>query len=150
MYRTPVLVLLILTAVAALAVAQNRTFRPVDSPFQGEFDYRVNYELEPQVEVDGVRWSRFAVLLRGDRALDPERDNPATIELDVENTNSEKVRVQVVILFEDADGNPLVRVNYSPFRIGGGRYLEVDQKFKIAGPVLTETRKVYLFFEVQR
>ncbi len=150
MQRAVIVGLLTLAGVSAPAVAQNRDFRVVDNPFQGEFEYRVNHEMEPLVEIDGVRWSRFAVLLRGDRALDPERENPVTIELDFQNTTSEKARMQVVILFEDADGNPLVRVNYSPFKIGGKRFLATDQKFKIAGPVLTETAKVYLFCEVQR
>jgi hypothetical protein len=150
MRRLVVFAVLTLLGFAVPGLAQDRSFRPVENPFQGEFDYRVNYEIEPMVDVDGVQWSRFAVMLRRDRPLDLERDNPVTIEADLENTNSEKVRVQIIMLFEDADGSPLVRVDYSPVKLGGKRFLEIEQKFKIGGPVLTETRKIYLFCEVQR
>jgi hypothetical protein len=150
MRRIPVVLMMVVTGAVGHAVAQEEGFRVVENPFQEEYAYRVNYDLDLGVEVDGVRISRFAVNLRRDRPVDPERDNPATIEFDLHNTNPRKVKLQLVILFEDADGNPLLRVNYSPVKLGSKRFLEARQKYEISGPVVSATRKVYLFCEVQR
>ena len=59
-------------------------------------------------------------------------------------------RILVIVLFEDAQGAPLDRVECKQVRVSGERGKESVQKFKLEGRVLLDARKVYLFCEVER
>lgn len=137
-------------AVTTVAMAQERELQFVGSPFQGEFDYQIGAELDPAVEIDGVRWHGFEVVPRDDRPIDSEGDNPVVIGLDFENTNADKVKIHVIVLFEDDDGSPLVREECDVVSIGPQRRTEKQHKLKLSGTVMNSTRKVYLFCEVRR
>lgn len=142
-------VALAVCAAAAPGAAQDRTYRQEANPFQADFDYRVNSELEPLVEVDGVRWQRFAVRTREGREVELSKPNPVTVELEVD-PGGDDATVLIIVLFEDAHGNALERLAGEPARSGGGRISQLSQKHKVDGRVLDATRRVYLYFEVSR
>ena len=147
--RTVLVTLIVICAVAATAAAQEGEYRVVESPFQEDFEFTVNTDLRPMVEVAGVRWTRFGVHLKGDREIDPEKTNPITVELGFVNTNPDGVKVLVIALFEDVNGNPLERVECTKVSANNDRLKESIQKFKISGMVLETMRRVYLFCEVE-
>jgi hypothetical protein len=129
--------------------AQDRSFRQESNPFQADFDYRINSELEPLVEVDGARWLRFAVRTRDGRDIDLSKPNPVTVEFEVD-ADGDDATVLLIVLFEDAHGNALERLACDPARSARGRASQHSQKHKVDGRVLDATRRVYLYFEVSR
>lgn len=129
------------------AAAQDTGYRAVPSPFHDDFRYVVNDELRPRVDVDGVRWLRFAVTTREGRAIEPGKSNPVLVEFDVRG-GAEKAVVQLIVLFEDEHGNALERLSCQAEKIDRDRLEEVVQKHKVSGTVLQATRRVYLYFEV--
>ncbi len=141
--------LVVLGLAAAVAGAQERDYRQVDSPYQAELDYRINDELRPRVEVDGIRWLRLAVRTRDGRGIAADKQNPVTVESTV-LTVGEPAEVHIILLFEDEDGLPLERLSCDPEKSGRGEVREIRQKFKIDGGVLEATRKLYVYFEVIR
>lgn len=142
-------VVLTVCAAATPGAAQDQACRQEANPFQGDFDYRVNSELEPRVEVAGARWLRFAVRTREGRDIDLSKPNQVTVELEVD-PGADDATVLLIVLFEDAHGNALERVACEPVRSGGGRISQHAQKHKVEGRVLDATRRVYLYFEVSR
>jgi hypothetical protein len=148
--RSRVLVTIFLTTVGFLPsiTAQESEYREVESPYQDDFEYSVNTELTPLVEVDGVRWTRFAVMVKGAKDIVEDKDMPVIVELGFENTNSNTVKVLVIALFEDAAGTPLDRIECDPVNASRNRSKEAAQKFKLPGAVLNATRRVYLYCEI--
>jgi hypothetical protein len=142
-------VVLTVCAAATPGAAQDQAYRQEANPFQGDFDYRVNSELEPRVEVDGARWLRFAVRTREGRDIDLSKPNPVTVEFEVD-PGGDDATVLLIVLFEDAHGNALDRLACEPARSGRGRISQLSQKHKVDGRVLDATRRVYLYFEVSR
>ena len=141
---------MVIVAMVATATAQDAGYRAVDNPFQDGYDFVVNTDLRPMVEVAGVRWTRFGISVKGDREIDPEKDTPVTVELGFVNTNSESVKVLVIALFEDDNGVTLDRLECAKVKVSNDRLKESVQKFRISGAVLQATRQVYLFCEVER
>ena len=140
---------ILLTVMSAPASAQDTVYRTVENPHQDELDYQINDTLDMGLEIEGVRFNRFAVKLRSDRELDPHRDNPVTVELQLENTGRKNANALVIILFEDAEGDPLERLRCEPIAVGPGRSKDSGQKYKLPGAVLEATRKIYIFVEVE-
>ena len=150
MIRRSVLVIAIVSAVlVAPATAQEGGYRAVDNPFQEGFEFAVNSDLEPMVEIDGIRWNRFGLHVKGGKEIDPDREMPVTVELTFVNTTAEGVRVLVIALLEDSIGNLLHRVECSRVGVGADRAKESTQKFKIEGSALERMSHVYLFFEIE-
>jgi hypothetical protein len=137
-------------AMVTTASAQDVGYRAADSPFQDGFELEVNTDLEPMVEVAGVRWTKFAINVKGDREIDPEKETPVAVELGFVNTNSESVKVLVIVLFEDANGMTLDRLECAKVKASSDRLKESVQKYRISGAVLRAMRRVYLFCEVER
>lgn len=131
------------------ATAQNTDDTPVTSPFQDDFKYEVGTDLEPRVEVDGVRWMRFSIQLKSDREYERTKSVPVTVEVDLFNTG-ESADVLLIVLFEDENGTSLDRLELDGIKVGRDRLREVVQKHKVTASVLQDTRRVYLFFEVSR
>jgi hypothetical protein len=102
------------------------------------------------VEVEGVRWTRFGIFVKGDREIDPEKEIPVTVELGFVNTNPDAVKVLVIALFEDANGVTLDRLECAKVKASNDRLKESVQKYRISGAVLRATRRVYLFCEIER
>ena len=141
---------IVLAASATTAVAQEAGYRSVDNPFQDSFEFVVNSDLQPMVEIAGVRWTRFGLHVKGDREIIREKEMPVTVELAFVNTNSDGVRIQVVALLEDAHGNVLERVECTRFSANNDRLKESIQKFKIPGTILESMSRVYLFCEIEQ
>ena len=132
------------------ATAQEVEYRVVDNPFQDDFEYRIDTDLEPNVEVDGVRWTRFAIRIKKGQDIVADKDMPVTVELEFVSSNQTKAKVLVIALFEDSGGGPLDRIECKPVAMSTNRLKESVQKFKLRGSVLEATRRVYLFLEVER
>lgn len=147
--RTVVIFVCALWALAGTATAQGDEYRVVESPFQEDFEFTVNSDLHPMVEVAGVRWTRFGVHVKGDREIQTDKDNPVTVELGFVNTNPDGAKILVIALFEDVNGNPLERIECGRVSANNDRLKESVQKFKISGMVLNNTQRVYLFCEVE-
>jgi hypothetical protein len=130
--------------------AQEGRYREVESPFQDDFDYTVNTELAPLVEVDGVRWTRFAVVVKGDKEIVDDKKMAVTVESSFVNTNRDTVKILVIALLEDAAGTPLDRVECAQVSATRDRSKELVQKFKLSGAVLEATRRIYLYCEIVR
>lgn len=141
---------LVLTASAATAAAQETRYRAVENPYQDGFEFVVNADLQPMVEIAGVRWTQFGLHVKGDREIVREKDMPVTVELAFLNTNPNDVRIQVVALLEDPYGNVLERVECTRFSANSDRLKESIQKFKISGAILESMRRVYLFCEIEQ
>ena len=149
MQRTALFMGIVIAAMAATAYAQDAGYREVDSPFQDSYEFAVNTNLQPMVEIAGVRWTRFGISVKGDGEIDPEKDTPVTVELGFVNTNAESVKVLVIALFEDENGVTLDRLECAKVKAGSNRLKESVQKFRIPGAVLRATHRVYLFCEVE-
>ena len=141
---------LLIWGLVGVSTAQDGEYRSVDNPFQDEFDFTVNSNIEPLIEVDGIRWRRFGLHVKAGREIDSEKEVPVTVENDLLNTTGSSAKVMVIVLLEDAAGTPLDRVECTTISVGADRLKESVQKFKLHGAVLEATRKVYLFYEIQR
>ena len=141
---------MMITAMAATATAQDAGYRAVESPFQESYEFTLNTNLQPMVEVAGVRWTRFGIFVKGDGEIDPEKDTPVTVELGFVNTGSESVKVLVIALFEDENGVTLNRLECAKVKAGSDRLKELVQKYRVPGAVLRATQRVYLFCEIER
>jgi len=139
-----------IVGLAPTITAQESEYREVESPYQEDFDYTVNTEFTPLVEVDGVRWTRFAVMVKGGKEIVDDKDMTVTVETGFVNTNPKTVRILVIALFEDAAGTPLDRVECAQVSASSNRRKESAQKFKLSGALLEATRRIYLYCEIIR
>jgi hypothetical protein len=134
-------------AAAGLLPAQEYASAP--NPYQGEFTYKVDTELKPLVEVEGVRWPLLRVAPKNADEVRSGQSAAITIAYDLENVRDQAAKVVLVVLFEDAQGNGLDRVECDPVQVPGGSVKSARQKTKVQGDVLLATEKLYLFLEVQ-
>ena len=149
-FRKIVIAVTLMLVFSGMAAAQEPEFTSVESPFQDEFEYRVDTDLRPGVEVNGIRWTHFGVRTKEGKEIVADEEIPVTVELNFVSQSSEAAKVLVIVLFEDAQGAPLDRVECKPVRVAGERGKESVQKFKLEGHVLLDARRVYLFAEVER
>ena len=96
-----------------------------------------------------MRWAGLSVEPRDGRDLETGRVIPTNVTFEFENTTEETMTAAAVILFEDAQGNSLFRLMFDPVRVAAGRERSDRQKVKLLGEVLRDTRKLYLFCEVE-
>ena len=129
---------------AAIAGAQSEGVRVVDNPFQDDFEYRVDSDIEPMVEIAGVRWTRFGVHVKGNlmlRRVGGVGLNYVVDNLDPNLHNPDGVKVLVIILFEDVNGNPIDRLECDRVSVSGDRTKESADKYKVSGTVLRATAR---------
>jgi hypothetical protein len=143
---------MVLVAGAGLLAAQEaaQEYTPAPNPYQGEFVYTVDAELKPLVEVEGVRWQLLRVAPKSADAVRSGQAVAVNILFDLENVRDQTATGVLVVLFEDAQGNRLDRVECEPVQVPTGGARSFRQKAKVQGDVLLATEKVYLFLEVQR
>ena len=135
----------------AAAPAQQKTPRnPVkaSNPYQGEIACRLGDTVSPNVNIDGVVWRSLAVQEVGHKKLVSGKAIKTRIEIVLENSRDRRAKADVVLLFEDEQGNPLDRVELNTISVSGGAMRTAAQKIKIQADVLTAMRKIYLFAEV--
>jgi len=150
MVRTRTLALAIsLFALVVPVSGQEDDIRQEESPFQGGYAYSVGDDLDPRVEINGLRWTRVAVSPRGDREIVEGEEVPVFIHLDFENLSEYSREAKVILLFEDSFGRPLQRLSCDDVRVGGGRFEGDRQKHRISGDVLLATSSLYLYCEVE-
>lgn len=143
-----VLVGLITTAAAAPSAAQSAEWRPTDNPYQEDVAYRIGDTFNPGVVVEGVRWHSFTVVApdRGPTGGGVNLSTDLTVEF--ENRGSKSAKVLVILLLEDADGNPLERIEVRSFKVASGRLKERTESIVLSSTTIDATERVYLFFEV--
>lgn len=148
--RTVIVLAVFAACTTVAARAQDVQFRSTDSPYQEEFDYRLGEALEPNVEIEGLRWTLVRIEPR-DPDFDPDDDDVA-VDLTVafDNRGTDDVRAQIVVLLEDGDGRPLDRLTLEPVRVRDGRTEEDDERFEVPGADLVALEKLYLFLELDR
>jgi len=132
-----------------LAQGEQPAYEQGTSPFTKELEYRVNSELRPRLDVDGLR---LELLRLEPKTTDYEAGKPiaTTLILAFTNIRDGSARAVVVLLLEDEQGNALDRVECKPIRVGANDSVEERQKFRFQSDALSATRKLYLFLEVAR
>ena len=139
----------VLAAAAALPLAaQQSGYTSAESPYQGDIAYTVGATAEPKVDVAGARWNLLQIEPLAEAPYQSGRQVKVRVNLGFEGVGTSSVRVEVVLLLEDKDGNMLDRIECKPFRVRPERSRVVHQKFKIQGDVLNATAHLYLFAEV--
>jgi hypothetical protein len=142
------LVVLVLAGAAPGLAQEQQQFTKVDNPYQGEVPFTLGEASTPNVEIAGVRW--LAVRLVPSTAeLISGHQIRTRVELTFENTMAGRAKVLVVLLFEDADGNGLDRIELKPVTVPGGRRKLFKQKIKLQADLLKSAAKLYLFAEVK-
>lgn len=150
MRATWVAVILWVTAgLIAPVAAQEINFRAVTNPFGEGFTYRIGEDLAPNVDVEGVRWTRVRISTKGDKEIQPDKVVPITVDLELDNRRDEPVRILVALMLESAEGNGLERLSDDSIRLEAGRLKQVRSKFKVSGDSLLATSGLYLFFELR-
>jgi len=124
--------------------------KQVDNPYQGEFPFTLGKTITPNVKIDGVVWRALTVSQVGHKELKSGRAIKTRIEIEVENTAEDSARVDIILLFEDDQGNGLDRLELKTFRVYGSSTRTFRQKVKIQADVLKASTKLYLFAEVMR
>ncbi|HHQ47675.1 MAG TPA: hypothetical protein ENK19_02165 [Acidobacteria bacterium] len=141
------LVVLVLAGVVP-GMAQEQQFTKVDNPYQGEVPFTLGKPSAPNVEIAGVRWLAVE-LVPATNDLVSGRRIRTTVELTFENTMAGRAKVLVVLLFEDAEGNGLDRIELKQVSVPGGKKKVFRQKVKLQADLLKSTAKLYLFAEVK-
>lgn len=147
---------LILAFIALILVAgssgwtQDSTYRIEENPFQDEFDYRVPNELRPAVEVNSVRLKYLRIAPREGKSIVSGKDVQCTLTVEVENVGKDNQNVLVVALLEDEKGRQLQRLDMQRIKVKDGESETATEKHKVAGQILQDTAKIWLFFEVMQ
>jgi len=125
-------------------------YRTALDAFGDEYHYTIGDELDPKLEINGVRWDLLRVRLRKpDREPEPGESVDIVVDLGFENTTGSRANISVVLLFEDETGRKLgERLVCDQERLRGGSSKIFDQKHEITYEMATETAKVYIYCEV--
>ncbi len=140
---------LIIGLAMATASAQEKPLRQVGNPYQEELPYRIGSDLEPAIDIEGIRWQR--VRLTPKDGGDPEagRDHVVVAELQFDSQRRGGVTLTVVLLLQDETGGELHRLTSPAFRLGSNKTKTFEPKFSISGDDLLATRSMYLFCRVE-
>lgn len=139
---------LAMAANAVPASAQTSEWTIVDNPYQEDVEYSVGDTFNPGVVVEGVRWHSFTVVAP-DRSFLGDGVNVSTdLNVQFENRGSKSAKVLVILLLEDAEGNPLERIEVRRFKVPSGRLKERTESIVLSTATLNSAERVYLFFEI--
>ncbi len=133
------------------ATGQQKTLPPpakTSNPYQGEVACRFGDTVSPNVDIDGVVWHALAVREVGHRKLVSGKAIKTRIEVVLENTRNRRAKADIILLFEDEQGNALDRIELDTISVSSGATKTARQKVKIQADVLTAMRKIYLFAEI--
>ncbi len=115
---------------------------------QDGFSYAIDETLDPKLEVAGVRFYMLRVAPKDMDRVRSGKEANTTVYFGFENTGESAAKVRVVILLEDADGNPLEMIEPDEIKIGSGDSKEEKLKLRIEGDNLLGTASVYVDFEI--
>jgi len=134
--------------IASPATAQNPDWRVVENPYQEEIEYDIGATHTPRVEVEKVRWHSFTIERRDPDLLRERETVDTEVTLMFENRGTKTTKILLILLLEDADGNPLDRIEAKRFKLASGRLKERKETVSLPSEVIRSTRRVYVFFEV--
>jgi hypothetical protein len=131
-------------------LAQDMEYSVASGAFQDEYDYRVGEELNPRVDIDGLRWVLLRLVPKKEGRIPRDEDVEVIVYLGFQNGSDSKKRAEVIIMLEDENGNKVGdRIQLKEVKIGKGDDKVFDQKLEIAGSALIAVRKVYVLCEVE-
>jgi len=148
--RTAASIAVVLTAVviASPASAQNPDWRVVENPYQEDIEYTIGATHTPRVEVENVRWHSFTIESPDPDLLRERETVDISVALEFENRGTKSAKILLILLLEDADGNPLDRIEAKQFKLASGRLKERNETANLPSEVIRSTRRVYAFFEI--
>jgi hypothetical protein len=145
----------VVRVVAAFGVALLATWvgaqdvEQVASPYQGEYPYTIGTDLTPPVSVEGVHIDAIRVAPRQEGEIAADRDIEVEVTSTFTNNGAKTVRVLVVLLLEDGQGNALERLEMPSVRVPSEKTRSGNERFTVRGRIVLDTQKVYLFCELQ-
>jgi len=139
---------LAVTGTAATGLAQESDWREVENPYQEDIEYTMGASVDPRVLVDGVRWRSFTIEAPDEDPFAEGATVEVELRVEVENRRSSGARILVILLLENADGEPLGRIEARQFKVAPGRLKGRSDSVQLSRRVIDSTRRVYLFFEV--
>ncbi len=135
-------------AIAAPAAAQSADWRVVENPYQEDIQYSLGSTFTPRVEVEGVRWRSFLIEAPDRALLIDGEEVKIEVAMEFENRGNTSAKILVILLLENADGNPLDRIEVKRFKLAGGRLKERTETVKLPAATIKAVSRVYVFFEV--
>jgi hypothetical protein len=132
------------------AQTDDQEYRTAMDSFGDEYHYKIGEDLNPKLEINGVRWNLVRVRLRKpDHEPEPGKSVDVIVDLGFENTTGSRSTIAVVLLFEDEAGRKLgERLVCDQERLHGGASKIYDQKHEITYEMATQTAKLYVYCEV--
>jgi len=138
------------TAISIPAFAQSADWRVVENPYQEDIEYSIGIAFTPRVEVEGVRWRSFTIEAPDKAFLIDGEEAEIEVTIECENRDSTSARILVILLLEDADGNPLDRIEARQFKLAAGRLKERKETARLPAANIKAVERVYVFFEVTK
>ncbi len=135
-------------AISIPALAQSDDWRVVENPYQEDISYTLGSTFRPRVEVEGVRWRLLTIEAPDEATLFDGDEAEVEITNEFENRSSASARILVILLLEDADGNPLDRIETKQFKLAAGRLKERKETVRLPAAKIKAVERVYVFFEV--
>jgi len=135
-------------AMVGTAMAQDADWRVVDNPYQEDIEYSFGSTHTPRIEVEGIRWRSLRIEVPDNDQLVDGESFETEVTLEIENRRSKSAKILVILLLEDADGNPLDRIEVKQFKVAGGRLKERKETAGLSSEVIRTARRVYVFFEI--
>jgi len=135
-------------AISIPAAAQGADWRIVDNPYQEDIQYSLGSTFTPRVEVEGVRWRSFMIEAPDRASLIDGEEAEIEVMMEFENRSNSSARVLLILLLEDADGNPLDRIEAKKFKLAAGRLKERNETARLPVATIKTVSRIYVFFEV--
>jgi hypothetical protein len=133
---------------ATPVVGQDAEWREVDNPYQEDLPFSLGEPILPRIDVDGIRWHSLVVEGPSTGLIAAEQDVDVEVRLDVENRTNSGAKLLIILLLENADGEPLGRIELRQFKVGGEKRKERSESSRMASEILRQAESVYLFFEI--
>jgi len=140
-------------AVSAVAIsspvrAQSADWRVVENPYQEDIEYTLGSTFTPRVEIAGVRWRSFTIEAPDEDLLVEGEEAEIEVTIESENRSTKSAKILVILMLEDADGNPLDRIEAKQFKLAAGRLKERKETVRLPVTNIKAVGRVYVFFEV--
>jgi hypothetical protein len=131
-------------------LAQGADFKVASGAFQDEYSYKIGEELNPKVDIDGLRWVLLRLVPKKEGRIPRDKDVDVIIYLGFQNTSGVKKRAGVILMLEDENGNKVgERISLKEVKVGKDDDKIFDQKIEVAGSTLIQVRKIYVLCEVE-
>lgn len=141
-------VVIALTFLALMTMAQEAAYAPSENPFQNEFDFSIGRVIPLRADVRGVRLDSVALMPA--EAVEAGKPVRCEVELTGNNLTDGKVGIGTVLLLEDANSKGLAggRLQLEPFKVKAGRTFAQRLPVSVKGEVLMQAVKVYVLVQI--